>query len=135
MEQTTIERSVIIHAPVQQVWRVFTDPAVTREMGGYYETDWKPGSAFAFLDTAGRKLTRGVLLAYEPQQLIRHNLLEPDNETIQSVITYTFREEGGRTVLTGREVMTHPPDPAAFEDAAAGWEFALKAVKDLAEKL
>lgn len=134
MEQTVIEQTITIHAPVQQVWQVFTDPAVTREMGGYYETDWKPGSAFAFRDTAGSKITKGVLLQYEPQQLIRHNLQEPDNGTVLSEITYTFREQDGHTVLTGREVMTQPLDPVAFEDAAAGWAFALKAVKDLAEK-
>ncbi|MBZ4188120.1 SRPBCC family protein [Niabella beijingensis] len=135
MENTVIEKTVIINAPVSKVWNVFTDPAVTKQMGGYYDTDWKPGSSFGFRNMQGNKVTNGELLEFEPGRLIKHDLRESDNETILSVITYEFREEDGATILTGKEVMKHPLEQTAFDDAEAGWEFALKAVKDLAEKL
>ncbi|WP_018627909.1 SRPBCC family protein [Niabella aurantiaca] len=73
------------------------------------------------------------MLELGPLRRIRHNLLGPDKETVVSVITYEFREQDDGTILTGIEVMTRPMEQTAFEDAGTGWEFALKAVKDLAE--
>jgi len=134
MKHTVIEKVVTINAPVEEVWCVFTDPVKTKQMGGYYDTDWTPGSSFGFRNTAGNRLTNGILLELEPLLLIRHNLLDPDDGTVQAVITYLFRDKEGRTVLTGREVVMRPLEQADFEDAAAGWEFALNAVKELAEK-
>jgi hypothetical protein len=37
------EKSVSINAPAAKIWRVFTDPAPSRRIGGEYVTDWKVG--------------------------------------------------------------------------------------------
>lgn len=135
MENGIIEKAIEIDTPISKVWHVFTDPEVTRRMGGYYETDWKIGNPFCFRKTDGNRLTNGVLLDFQPQRLIKHNLFDPDSGTVIAVITYEFREKEGHTLLAGKEELTQPLDEAAFADASAGWESALNAVKELAESL
>jgi len=46
MSKFFIEDSIEISAPVSKVRRVFTDPVLTRQMGGEYVSDWKVGSPF-----------------------------------------------------------------------------------------
>lgn len=48
MSTKKIEKTVTINAPLEKVWSVFTDPKVTKEMGGKYITDWKVGSDFGW---------------------------------------------------------------------------------------
>lgn len=133
MENKVIEKTIEINAPLNNVWRVFTDPDVTQQMGGYYDTDWKVGSPFGFRKTDGSRLTNGVLLSFQPQRLIKHSLFEPDGETVMAIITYEFWEKDGYAQLTGKEEMIQSLDKSAFDDVTEGWESALKAVKELAE--
>src|SRR5690606_11716195 len=104
-------------------------------MGGYYDTDWKVGSSFSFKNTDGNRLTNGTLLNLQPKRLIKHNLFEPNGETIMAVISYEFQEKDGVTLLTGKEELTQPLNKTAFEDASAGWTSALNFVKQIAEAL
>jgi len=60
MENRVIEKAIEINVSVSKVWRVFTDSGVTRQMGGYYDTDWKIGSSFGFRKTGGNRLTCGI---------------------------------------------------------------------------
>lgn len=133
MESKILEATIEISAPLNHVWRVFTEPDITKQMGGYYDTDWKIGSSFGFKNVNGNRLTNGTLLGFQPGLLIKHNLFEPDGETIMAVITYEFQERGGVTLLTGKEELTQTLDKVAFDDALAGWKSALNAVKQLAE--
>ncbi|WP_118974965.1 SRPBCC family protein [Taibaiella koreensis] len=133
MENKIIVVSIEINAPLDKVWSVFTNPDVTKQMGGYYDTDWKAGSPFAFKKTDGSKLTSGVLLAFEPGRLIKHSLFEPGSEAVMAVLTYEFHEKGDFTLLTGKEELSQPLDQAGFDDALAGWRAALESVKRIAE--
>ncbi|HZI25200.1 MAG TPA: SRPBCC domain-containing protein [Chryseolinea sp.] len=65
MEKRIITQSIEINAPVNKVWRVFTDPKVTRQMGGEYVTDWKVGSAFGWKGSDGKMYTNCSILQIE----------------------------------------------------------------------
>lgn len=133
MENRVIEKTIEIKAPISKVWRVFADSEITKQMGGYYATDWEIGSFFGFTKTDGNIATSGILLEYQQELLIKHSLFEPNSKTVMAVLTYEFQEKDGHTFLAGREELTQPLDKAAFEDASTGWELALKAVKEIAE--
>lgn len=135
MENKIIEANIEINAPLNKVWSVFTDPDITKQMGGYYDTDWKTGSSFGFRKADGNRLTNGILLEFQQEQLIKHSLFEPDSESVMVVITYHFQQKDGATLLTGKEELTQPLDKATYDDALAGWKAALDLVKMIAEKL
>ncbi|MBS0028292.1 SRPBCC family protein [Chitinophaga sp. 22321] len=135
MKNQIIEKTVEINAAVKAVWSVFTNPEVTKQMGGYYGTDWKTGSSFGFRKSDGTALTNGVLLDFKPMQLIKHSLFENDTDTVIAVLTYSFQENDGQTLLTGQEELITRLDQAEYQDAVEGWDQALNAVKLIAEAL
>jgi len=133
MPKLCVERSMEINAPVSKVWQVFTDSAITRQMGGEYVSDWKVGSTFGWRGPDGKMLTNGTLLQIEPEKILQHNLLDADS-TIISVITYELREENGLTTLHASENFTNPINDKEYADAVEGWDAALIALKEVAEK-
>ena len=136
MKSKIIEKSITINAPVETVWRVFTDPKVTEKMGGKYVTDWKVGSDFGWMGNDGVMYTRGALLNIKKHELIEHDLLDAeDTGEVTSVITYKFTAQGDKTLLTGMEEPTEALAKEEYTDAVAGWDEALKAVKEIAEKV
>ena len=135
MSQKTITKSIIINAPVETVWRVFTDPTLTSKMGGKYVTDWKVGSDFGWMGNDGVMYTRGALLKLKKHELIEHDLFDAeDTGEVTSVITYKFTAQGDKTLLTGTEGQTEDLDEEEYADAVADWDEALQAVKEIAEK-
>lgn len=136
MKSKIIEKSITINAPVETVWRVFTDPKVTEKMGGKYVTDWKVGSDFGWMGNDGVMYTRGALVDYREHALIQHDLFDSEETgEIISIITYTFKSQGNKTLLTGREEPQDTLDTEAYADAVAGWDEALKSVKEIAESM
>jgi uncharacterized protein YndB with AHSA1/START domain len=133
MPDQFVESSVEIHAPVSNVWRVFTDPILTREMGGEYASDWKVGSSFGWMTPEGQMITNGSILKLEPEKLLQHNLFDEDG-SVAAVITYEFHEAVGVTTIHAREDFSAAMDDDALLDARAGWEAALHAVKEIAER-
>lgn len=131
-----IERSIQINATPTNVWRVFTDPSITRRMGGEYVTDWKAGSSFGWKGADGKMYTQGAVIKTEPAKLLQHNLFDPaDGHSILSVITYIIQDNNGSTTLLAQEELTHDLPEKEYEDALTGWDAALQAVKDLAETI
>jgi uncharacterized protein YndB with AHSA1/START domain len=137
MPHNFIEKSIEIHAPVPKVWRVFTDPVLTRQMGGEYVSEWKVGSSFSWKGLDGQMLTKGLILNIEPEKILQHKLLSIDPaspESVISVITYKFDEEKGRTTILAREEFMDPVSDEEYAGAIEGWEAALQSVKEIAEK-
>jgi uncharacterized protein YndB with AHSA1/START domain len=136
MNNPIIEKTIEINASVQKVWRVFTDPAITRQMGGEYVSEWKVGSSIGWKGQDGNFYTNGTILAIQPEKLIQHELLDlKDNTRLLSVITYEFNERGERTVLTAREELSYKMSADQLDDTSAGWDFALRMVRETAEKI
>ena len=134
-----VERSVEIDAPASTVWRVFTDPVLTREIGGEYVSAWNIGGSFGWKSLDGKMLTSGTILRIESQKLLQHNLFAPtttggERPLVVSVITYELRGHAGRTTLVGREEFNAPLSVEQHRDATEGWDAALLAVKEVAEK-
>jgi len=133
MSKRSVQRSIEINAPASKVWQVFTDPAVTRQIGGEYVSDWKVGSSFGWKGLDGKMITNGTILKIEPENLLQHNLFNSVG-SVNSVITYEFSEKNGVTTLYAREDFTQPVIDKEYADAAKGWEAALLSVKETAEK-
>jgi uncharacterized protein YndB with AHSA1/START domain len=134
MSQFLIEKSIEIGAPVSEVWRVFTNPALTRQMGGEYVSDWKVGSSFGWKASDGKMLTNGTIMKIMPEKLLQHTLLN-SIESTNSVITYEFSEQNGITTILAREDFTNPIPDEEYAEAADGWDMALRALKDTAESI
>ena len=132
MPKTSIERRIEIDAPVSRVWGVFTDPALTRKMGGEYVSEWKVGSSFGWKGADGRMVTQGAIRQIVPEQLLQHLLLDSVG-TIDSVITYEFAGKNQATTLHAREEFARPITDQEYADAVEGWDAALRAVKETAE--
>ncbi len=128
MSKFFIEKSIEINAPVSNVWRVFTDPALTRQMGGEYVSDWKVGSSFGWKTLDGKIVTNGTIMKIVPEKLLQHTLLNSVGST-NSVITYEFGEKNGITTILAREDFTSPIPDEEYSDAVDGWETALRAIK------
>jgi len=133
MSTTVLEKTIEINAPVSKVWRVFTDPVLTRHMGGEYVSDWKVGSSFGWKGPDGKMLTNGRIIEIIPEQLLQHELFNSVG-SIHSVITYEFVGKDQATALQAREEFAAPITEEEYADAMDGWEAALLAVKETAEK-
>jgi len=113
---SSIERSIEVDATPSAVWRVFTDPVVTRTIGGEYVSDWTVGGSFGWKGRDGTMRTSGTILDIEPGVRLQHSLFAlhaPANQhtpRVVSVITYTLLAEGECTILVGREDFTEPLD-------------------------
>jgi len=136
MPNLFIEKQIEIAAPAAIVWRVFTDPTLTRKMGGEYVSEWEVGSPIAWKDEGGKTRTNGKILKIEPARMLKHNLLRDVDgvPTMTSVITYEFRgRQDGKTTLLARESFAEPQKDKEFSDANAGWDAALAKLKAVAE--
>lgn len=132
MPKSLIENTIEIKAPVSRVWRVFTNPALTRRMGGEYVSDWKVGSSFGWKGPDGKMVTNGTILQIMPEKLLQHDLLNSVG-SINSVITYAFVEKDDVTTLHAREEFARPITDEEYADSREGWDAALRAVKEVAE--
>lgn len=137
MSKKIIEKTIIIDATPDKVWRVFTDAKVTKQMGGKYLTDWKIGGAFGWQGNDNEVYSHGKILQLVKEKLLQHSIFDPDDRKITaSVITYRLTEKEGKTYLHGREEMQEMPETEEdYAEAVEGWNIALNSVKELAEKL
>ncbi|HTE24027.1 SRPBCC family protein [Flavitalea sp.] len=134
MDNQIIEKTIEIKAPLNKVWRVFTDPELTKQMGGYYETDWKTGSAIGWKGLDGKLYTNGIILEFEPKKSIKHSLFDMKDSRLLSVITYEFQEKVAVTTIFAKEEIMYKLTEVKFIEVNEGWEIALQAVKNVAEK-
>jgi len=130
-----IQKSIAITAPVAKAWEVFTNPVLTRKMGGEYVSDWKPGSFFGWKGADGILHTQGTVISVEPQKLLKHSLFDSKNSNaILSVITYRFSAIKEGTVIDAEEQLNYDTTQEQLKEIAAGWDAALNAVKKVAEE-
>ena len=102
MSKLFVEKSIEINAPASKVWQVFTDPAITRQIGGEYVSDWKVGSSFGWKGLDGKMVTNGTILKIEPEKLLQHNLLTLLDPLIQSSHTNLAKKMALRHFMHGR---------------------------------
>lgn len=131
-----IQHFINIDAPAGHVWAVFTNPELTRKLGGEYITEWKQGSDFGWRDLEGNMLTTGMIVAIIPAKLLKIQLVDPLNkDRLISTITYELNEYSGSTRLSAVEVIHYAVTDEEYAEANEGWKEALFAVADIAEKI
>lgn len=131
---TYLKESVEIMAPASRVWEYFTNPILSRALGGEYVSEWKTGSEIGWMSLEGEMYTKGHILEVEPARFLKHTLVDmefPDQVLLTN--TYTFDEDDGMTVLTGKASFTKPISDEEYEDAVAGWKNVFGAIKELVE--
>lgn len=136
MDNPVIKKTIDINASTKKVWSVFTDPNVTRKMGGEYVSEWKVGSSFGWKGKNSSLYTNGTILELEPGKLLKHSLLDlKDKDRLLSVITYEFVKNGEGTILSATEEINYEMTDHQFKDANEGWDAALQLLKYVAEQL
>jgi len=136
MNKSSIEKTIEINTTPKKLWRAFTDPGITRQMGGEYVTDWKVGSSFSWKSTDGNIYSNGAIIQLVPESILQHSLFNLDDKTrILSVITYQLKDNGGSTTLYAREDLPIEMTDEEFENASEGWDFALNTLKETAESM
>jgi uncharacterized protein YndB with AHSA1/START domain len=133
MSKNSIEREITIATSAANVWRIFTDPAVTRSLGGEYVSEWAVGGSLNWKDLNGTIHTSGTILAMEKEKLLKHELT--DHGTPLSIITYELVDNNGTTLLKTKEELNYTISGNQLREAEEGWDLALKSVKETAEKL
>jgi uncharacterized protein YndB with AHSA1/START domain len=132
----TITKKITIESKPANVWHVFINPSITKAMGGEYVSDWKRGGTIGWKGKDGNMYTHGEILEINPANVLKHNLKDLNNPTqMLSVITYRFEEAGGSTILHAEEELNYNVTDEELEEISEGWDFALEAIKDIAEKL
>ena len=131
-----IKKSITISATPANVWRVFTDPVVTKKMGGHYVSTWKVGDSLQWKGEDGKFYTYGIILEIEPDRLLKHSLYDLKTKTrVTSIITYRLENKNSYTVLHAEEELAYDMREEPFDEALEGWDMALSSVKEIAEGL
>lgn len=131
-----IRKSIRIVATPDKIWSIFTVPEVTKQMGGEYLSGWKPGNAINWRSANGSILTHGTILEIQDQRLLRHNLADlNDHNKILSEISYELLTDGNETLLNAEEKLMYETTDEQYADTSAGWDAALNALKNIAERL
>ena len=137
MKKSFLETSIKINASKTKLWGMFTDVEFTKQMGGEYVSDWKVTSHLRWKGLNGQVLTDGIILEIEPEKLLKHTLLNSgasSDSDIMATLTYEFNEKDGYTTIGVREDFTNPVSEQEHADSLLGWNAALNAAKEIAEK-
>lgn len=142
VENETIRRTLELNAPVSKVWDIMINHDNIKQWasafypGTYVDTDWKVGSGVSWKTPDGSVGAKGIVVANETAQLLKVSYFDdvnmsPPAETGKYSEVYSFKEEGGKTVLS----IEAGPLPAEHASKHAPlWDNALQKVKELAEK-
>jgi uncharacterized protein YndB with AHSA1/START domain len=144
MVPESIEREVVIAAPIQRVWEVITRP---EHVGSWFgdagaEIDLRPGGAI-LIHWKDYGTGYGVVERVEPPHvftwrgaLLGETELRADNCT---VVEFTLTEEGGQTRLrvveSGFDTLALPPEKALeqAEGNVEGWRIKTAELRAYAE--
>ncbi len=104
MEPLVVTRTLTLHAPAEQVWRLIADDAeLTGWFGGEAHLDLRPGGVGRFVDDDGR-VRRAVVDAVDAGNRVRWTWWDQDEPADASTVELTVgAEPDGTTSLTVTE--------------------------------
>ena len=132
--------SMLIQAPVQEVWRALTTPETIKQwfFGVETETDWTPGSSIVHRGEYQGKpyVDKGKIVRFEPPELLVHTHWSdvsgtPDEPEQYQEVSWALAEQKGATELTISE--RNLPSEEAKAVSEQGWKAALESLKTLLE--
>jgi len=134
------KKSVVIYAPVTDVWKALTDAALIKQYYLGVDTigEWKEGNTIIFKgEWQGKKVEgKGKVLQLEDEKLLKHSYwsnlsgLEDKPENYH-IVTYHLLPKNGNTelILTEENLQTKEMQ----EQSAKLWDMILKNLKKLLE--
>lgn len=108
MGNLTAKATILINAPISKVWDALINPALIKQyfFGTEAISDWKVGSTIVFRGLWEGKTyeDRGIILAIEPNKLLRYNYWSsmsgiPDAPENYANITYSLSSTNEMTAL------------------------------------
>jgi uncharacterized protein YndB with AHSA1/START domain len=109
MTDLSLMSSITIDAPIEDVWRAVTTPALIKQwfFGVDTETDWNVGSPLVHRGEHGGKPyeDRGEILQFDPPKLLVHTHWsdlsgKPDSPEHYQEVSWALAQRDGATELT-----------------------------------
>ena len=148
MTDLTARESIEIEAPPARVWRVLTEPELTRRymFGCVPVTDWKVGGTLDWrgtLDGRDHVFVSGQLLSVEPPSLLRYTTYDPAAATPDPAaqrVVVTIRLSAPRPGMTRLDVTQGdfaglPEAERRYEETRSGWRAVTPQIKAISESL
>lgn len=138
----TLQTSVTIYAPAEQVWKTITTPELIKQylFGTTAVSDWKEGSSISYQgmynDTPYKD--KGTIKEFKPNKFFSATYWssmggKEDKPENYNLVSYLLKEEDEVTTLTLMQ------DNIATEEekkhATTNWQTVLKELKKVAENL
>ncbi|TMK91924.1 MAG: hypothetical protein E6G43_03080 [Actinobacteria bacterium] len=132
--------SVIIRAPIEDVWDALTRPELIKRwfFGVDTETDWQVGGPIVHRgEWQGKPYEdKGTILRFEPPTLLVHSHWSPasgvpDRPEHYQEVSWSLTDRDGATTLTVAE--TNLPSQEAKAISEESWKAVLDNLKDLLE--
>jgi uncharacterized protein YndB with AHSA1/START domain len=132
--------SVIINAPLNQVWNALVDPESIRQymFGTHVVTDWKVGHPITWKgEWQGKPYEdKGKILKLESGRVIQYNHFSPrsghkDAPENYHTVTIEVSGEGKKTIVNLTQ--DHNQSQEARRHSEANWKMMLKALKKYVE--
>ena len=141
MRDLSLSSSTTIDAPVDEVWKAITEPALIKEwfFGVDTETDWTPGSPIVHRgEWQGRPYEdKGEIVRIDPPKLLVHTHWSdvsgtPDSPEHYQEVSWALDRRNGGTELTVTE--RNLPSEEAKAISEQSWGTVLDNLKGLLER-
>jgi len=135
------QKTIIINAPVEEVWDALTRPELIRRwfFGVNTKTTWMKGTPIIHRgEYKGEPYEdRGEILKFEPPKLLSYSHWSsisglPDSKENYQTVTYSLVSKGRGTELTMTE--KNLPSEEGKELSDKSWDVALDMLKQMLEK-
>jgi uncharacterized protein YndB with AHSA1/START domain len=140
MKTRSIQTSISINAPVEEVWKALTDPKKIKQFmfGADVRTDWKPGSTIVYTGEYNGKPyeEKGEIIEFEPNKVLRTTNFssmsgQEDKPENYNTVTYRLKTEGEKTRITISQDNIKTAESA--EGSKSNWKIVLKLLKRAVE--
>ncbi|MBV6405261.1 MAG: SRPBCC domain-containing protein [Flavobacteriales bacterium] len=145
--ETIIQRTLLVDASPRAIWRVLTDPKLTKLYlaGSQARSTWKPGAPVLWVDKVDgqeRLRAKGTVMASLADRRLRYTCLEVDGDLPDEPSSYTTvdfllePERDGRTRLElwHGDFAGLPHDVRRTREAGREWVEILVGIKRVAEE-
>ena len=142
MSKLTLKTKITFEAPIAEVWKGLTDPAIVKQyfFGTNIKSDWKVGSPITFSGEWEGKtyVDGGIILEIDPPKLLKYTYWSSmsgteDKPENYNNITYELSEDNGVTTL----ILTQEgvKDQASMDHSEQNWQSVFDGLKKILEKV